>query len=249
MKDKKASLASHFSELKLRFLYVIAVFLISFFIAYYYVEQIYHFLLNPLLNQWESKDRLLIYTNLAEIFFSYLKLSYYVAMCITIPFFTCQLYIFIAPGLYKREKKVILPFLISSPILFALGTIFVYYIIFPLAWKFFLSFESHSFDTQMPIKLEAKVSEYLILTINMIIAFGIAFQMPILLALLAKIGIIDDKMLKEKRRYAVVLIFIIAAILTPPDAISQIGLAIPMLILYELSVLIAKKIKKEDENA
>ena len=244
--DKKNSLAEHFKELKLRLIYVIMVFFISFAAAYYYVEDIYRFLLEPLMGQWLRQDRLMIYTNLAEIFFSYLKLSYYVALSITIPFFACQLYVFIAPGLYKNEKRAILPFFIATPILFALGAIFVYYMIFPMAWKFFLSFENFG---SMPMKLEAKVSEYLTITINMILAFGIAFQMPVLLVLLAKIGIVNADSLKEKRKFAVVIIFILAAILTPPDAISQIGLAIPMLILYELSILVVKKIKKEEENA
>ena len=241
----KASLLTHFNELKLRLIYVLVVFFISFFFAYLYVEEIYQFLLAPLMKQWASQDRHMIYTNLAEIFFSYLKLAYYVALFITIPFFSCQLYLFIAPGLYKAEKKAILPFIILSRLVFMLGAIFVYYLIFPLAWKFFLSFEQHILGN-LPMRLEAKVSEYLSITINMIIAFGIAFQMPIILTLLAKIDIISAKDLREKRRFAVVLIFILAAILTPPDAISQIGLAIPMLVLYELSILACDKIKKEE---
>lgn len=244
MNNKKSSIAYHLKELKRRLIYTLIVFLISFLASYYYVEEIYKFLLTPLLNVWESKDRTMIYTNLAEIFFSYLKLAYYASMAFTLPFLVCQIYLFIAPGLYKKEKRSILPFLIASPILFFIGGLFVYYCIFPLAWNFFLGFENTYYAEQIPMKLEAKVSEYLIIVINMIIAFGIAFQLPILLALLTRIGIIDDTILKEKRRYAVVFIFIIAAILTPPDAISQIGLAIPMLILYEVSILIAKKIKK-----
>lgn len=243
--ENKFSLNAHFLELKRRLIYVLIVFFISFLCSYYFVEDIYKFLLQPLVSQWGNRDRLMIYTNLAEIFFSYLSLAYYVSMCITIPFCLCQIYIFIAPGLYKNEKRHIFPFLISSPILFMLGAVFVYYFIFPIAWKFFLSFENYSFDSNIPMKLEAKVSEYLSITISMIIAFGIAFQMPIIFALLAKIGLVTDKILREKRKYAIVFIFIIAAILTPPDAITQIGLAIPMMILYELSIIISKRISKE----
>lgn len=240
---KNYNLASHFNELKLRLIYTLSFFLLCFILAYVYSEQIYKFLLVPLIDNWISQDKHMIYTNLSEIFFSYLKLSYYSALFLVIPFFICQVYIFIAPGLYKHEKKTFLPFLILSPILFALGMIFVYYIIFPLAWSFFLSFEQHTVGS-LPVKLEAKVSEYLTLVINMLLAFGTAFQMPILLALLAKLDIITGQSLKNKRRFAIVLIFILAAILTPPDAVSQIGLAIPMIILYELSILACTKINK-----
>jgi sec-independent protein translocase protein TatC len=248
IKNHKSTLITHFNELKSRLIYVLLFFFVTFVFSYIYIEQIYGFLLAPLSQQWVSQEKHMIYTNLAEIFFSYLHLSYYVALFITLPFLLCQVYIFIAPGLYSNEKKAILPFLVISPILFFLGATFVYYVIFPLAWKFFLSFESQSLYG-LPMYLEAKVSEYLNLTITMIIAFGLAFQLPVLLVLLAKVGIIDSKGLIRQRRFAVVSIFILAAILTPPDAITQVGLAIPMLILYELSIIACKKIEKEKKNA
>lgn len=245
---EKTSILSHLHELKFRVIYSLMFFLFCFGLSYFYIEHIYNFLLQPLYNNWENTDKHMIYTNLTEIFFSYLSLAYYMALFLAIPFFACQIYIFIAPGLYKNEKRAFIPFLIFAPILFALGVMFVYYIIFPLAWKFFLGFEAHNIGA-LPVKLEAKVSEYLALVINMMLSFGIAFQMPIILSLLAKLGIITDKNLKEKRKFAVVLIFILAAVLTPPDAISQIGLAIPMLILYELSIFACKKINKGKKNA
>ncbi len=242
----KISFIEHLYELKIRLIYVLLTFFLSFVIAYFYADKIYNFLLSPLANNWHSLDKKMIYTNLAEFFFSYLKLSYYSALFITIPFLFCQIYLFIAPGLYKQEKQSILPFVIISPILFLLGAIFVYYVIFPFAWKFFLSFEQNSFNN-LPVKLEAKISEYMNLTINMIIAFGIAFQMPVILALLAKMDIISADFLQKKRKFAVVFIFILAAILTPPDAITQIGLAIPMLILYELSILAIKNLSTKEK--
>lgn len=245
---EKVSILSHLYELKLRIIYALVFFLFCFALSYFYAEELYKFLLAPLTDNWVNSQKHMIYTNLTEIFFSYLSLAYYMALFLAIPFFACQIYIFIAPGLYKNEKKAFIPFLIFSPILFALGVIFVYYIILPLAWKFFLSFEAHNIGS-LPVKLEAKVSEYLALVINMMLSFGIAFQMPIILALLAKLGIITEQNLREKRRFAIVLIFILAAALTPPDAISQIGLAIPMLILYELSIFACKKISKDKKNA
>ena len=163
-----------------------------------------------------------------------------------------QIWKFVAPGLYKHEKKAIMPYLILTPILFFLGGMLVYYLIMPLAIKFFLSFESTGASTNLPIQLEAKVNEYLSLVMKLIFAFGISFQLPVVLSLLARIGVVDSNFLRTRRKYVVVIIFATAAILTPPDPITQIGLAIPLLILYELSIfsvnLIEKK-KLEQEEA
>jgi sec-independent protein translocase protein TatC len=159
---------------------------------------------------------------------------------------------FIAPGLYEHEKSAIMPYLIITPILFLLGGMLVYYLVMPLAIKFFLSFESTGINTNLPIQLEPKVNEYLSLIMKLIFAFGLSFQLPVVLSLLARIGFVDSKFLKDRRKYFIVIIFAAAAILTPPDPITQIGLAIPLLILYELSIysvkIIEKKIK-EKENA
>ena len=161
-----------------------------------------------------------------------------------------QIWKFIAPGLYKHEKSAILPYLIITPILFFLGGILVYYLIMPLAIKFFLSFESTGLNTNLPIQLEAKVNEYLSLIMKLIFAFGLSFQLPVVLSLLARIGMIDSQFLKERRKYVVVIIFAAAAILTPPDPVTQIGLAIPLLILYELSIFSVNIIeKKAKDNA
>ena len=194
----------------------------------------------------------MIFTALQETFLTYIKVSFFAAFFITSPFILIQIWKFIAPGLYQHEKSSLLPYLVITPILFLLGGMLVYYLIMPLAIKFFLSFESSGVVTNLPIQLEAKVNEYLSLIMKLIFAFGLSFQLPVVLSLLARIGFIDSKFLKERRKYVVIIIFTAAAILTPPDPVTQIGLAIPLLILYELSIfsvnMIEKKIK-EKENA
>ena len=227
-----------------------------FICCYYFSEYIYGFLVEPYAKavKGDSIDRRLIFTALQETFLTYLKVSFFAAFFITSPFILIQIWKFIAPGLYDHEKSAILPYLIVTPILFLLGGMLVYYLIMPLAIKFFLSFESVGVSTNLPIQLEAKVNEYLSLVMKLIFAFGLSFQLPVVLSLLARIGFIDAKFLKERRKYVVVIIFAAAALLTPPDPITQIGLAIPLLILYELSIfsvnLIEKRIKeKEKEHA
>ena len=161
-----------------------------------------------------------------------------------------QIWKFIAPGLYDNEKKGLIPYLVATPILFLLGGFLVYYLIMPLAIKFFLSFETISQVGNLPIQLEAKVNEYLSLIMKLIFAFGISFQLPVILSLLARVGFVDSEYLKKRRKYVLVIIFAVAAILTPPDPVTQIGLAIPLLLLYELSIMsvkiIEKKIKEKD---
>ena len=167
---------------------------------------------------------------------------------ITSPFILIQIWKFIAPGLYAHEKSAIMPYLIVTPILFFLGGALVYYLVMPLAIKFFLSFESSGIVTNLPIQLEAKVNEYLSLVMKLIFAFGLSFQLPVVLSLLARIGVVDSIFLKTRRKYVVVIIFAAAAVLTPPDPITQIGLAIPLLILYELSIFSVKLIEKNNKE-
>jgi sec-independent protein translocase protein TatC len=159
-----------------------------------------------------------------------------------------QVWKFIAPGLYKNEKKALFPYLLATPVLFLLGGLLVYYLVMPLAIKFFLSFETPSLPNSLPIQLEAKVNEYLSLIMKMIFAFGLSFQLPVVLNLLARIGVVDSKFLKDRRKYVVVIIFSCAAVLTPPDPITQIGLAIPLLILYELSIFSVNIIEKKNKE-
>tara|TARA_B100001121_G_scaffold273392_1_gene260478 strand:- start:5794 stop:6561 length:768 start_codon:yes stop_codon:yes gene_type:complete len=246
------SFTSHFVELRSRVLNSLIFIFIIFIISYVFAEQIYNFLVDPYANavKDDPTSRRLIFTALHETFITYLKVAFFVAFFLGSPILIIQIYKFIAPGLYKNEKKAILPYLISTPILFLLGGLLVYYLVMPLAIKFFLSFETLGSNTSLPIQLEAKVNEYLSLIMRLIFAFGISFQLPILLNLLARVGIVNSEYLKTRRRYVIVIIFAMAAILTPPDPITQVGLAIPLLLLYELSIFTVKFIekKKEKEN-
>ena len=251
--QQEGGFISHLTELRKRLINSIIFLSLLFALCYYFSDYIYGFLVEPYAQaiQDDNSNRRLIFTALQETFLSYLKVSFFAAFFITSPYILIQIWKFIAPGLYKHEKKAILPYLIITPILFFLGGMLVYYLIMPLAIKFFLSFESTGVVTNLPIQLEAKVNEYLSLVMKLIFAFGLSFQLPVVLSLLARIGLIDSKFLKERRKYVVVIIFAAAAILTPPDPITQIGLAIPLLILYELSIFSVKLIEKksEDNNA
>jgi len=246
------SFTSHFAELRSRLIRSIIFILIVFIVSYTFAEQIYSFLVDPYANavKDDQTSRRLIFTALHETFITYLKVAFFTAIFLGSPVLLIQIYKFIAPGLYKNEKKALLPYLISTPILFLLGGILVYYLIMPLAIKFFLSFETMGSSSSLPIQLEAKVNEYLSLIMRLIFAFGISFQLPILLNLLARVGIVNSSYLKNTRRYVIVIIFTVAAILTPPDPITQVGLAIPLLLLYELSIITVRftERKKNKEN-
>ncbi len=248
------SFTSHFVELRNRLLNSLIFILVAFIISYIFAEQIYSFLVEPYASavKDDQNSRRLIFTALHETFITYIKVAFFAAIFFGSPIILIQIYKFIAPGLYKNEKKAILPYLISTPILFLLGGTLVYYLVMPLAIKFFLSFETLGSSTSLPIQLEPKVNEYLSLIMRLIFAFGISFQLPVLLNLLARIGVVNSDYLKNRRRYVIVIIFALAAILTPPDPITQIGLAIPLLLLYELSIFTVKfteKKKEEVENA
>ncbi|MDA7573113.1 twin-arginine translocase subunit TatC [Candidatus Pelagibacter sp.] len=243
---------SHLAELRKRLIHSFIFLFIFFIFCYFFAEYLYGFLVEPFAKAVKESglERRLIFTALQETFLTYLKVSFFAAFFITCPYILVQIWKFIAPGLYKHEKIAIVPYLILTPVLFFLGGMLVYYLIMPLAIKFFLSFESSGLSTGLPIQLEAKVNEYLSLVMKLIFAFGISFQLPVVLSLLARVGIVDSNFLKERRKYVVVMIFATAAILTPPDPITQIGLAIPLLILYELSIFSVKIIeKKNNKNA
>ena len=244
------SFSSHFIELRSRLLNSLIFIFIIFIISYIFAEHIYNFLVEPYANavRNEENPRRLIFTALHETFITYIKVAFFSAIFLGSPILLIQIYKFIAPGLYKNEKKAILPYLISTPILFLLGGFLVYYLVMPLAIKFFLSFETIGTNNTLPIQLEAKVNEYLSLIMRLIFAFGISFQLPILLNLLARVGIVNSNYLKTRRRYVIVIIFALAAILTPPDPITQVGLAIPLLLLYELSIFTVRFTEKKKEK-
>ncbi|NQW09045.1 MAG: twin-arginine translocase subunit TatC [Alphaproteobacteria bacterium] len=247
----KMPLLDHLVELRTRLIYSAVAFIVCFFIGYALAEPIFQFLVDPLAHITEGQEgRRMIFTALHEAFFTYIKVGFFFAACLSFPIISMQLWLFIAPGLYANEKKAFLPFLLATPVLFTLGAAMVYFIVIPLAWQFFISFETPGGDGNLPLVLEPKVDQYLSLVMRLIFAFGVAFELPVLLVLLAKVGIVSVEGLRAKRKYAIVIAFVAAAILTPPDVISQVLLAVPIIVLYEISILCAVFIeKKRDEDA
>jgi sec-independent protein translocase protein TatC len=243
MEHEHQPLLGHLAELRTRLLWSVLAMVAGSILCYVWVEPIYGFLVQPLADAMGPGDsQRLIYTDLTEAFFTYLKVAMFAGVFLTFPVVATQLWRFLAPGLYENEKKTILPFLIASPFLFFAGGATVYFLVLPLAWAFFLSFQSGGDETALPIVLEARVGDYLDLVMTLIFAFGLAFQLPIVAALLAKAGVITAEWMVSKRRYAIVLIFIVAAFLTPPDIISQTSLAIPLMALYEISILVIRRL-------
>lgn len=236
--DAKAPLLSHLIELRNRLMRAVLAIVIGFFACYGFAEHIYGFLVQPL-RDIIGPDAKMIYTGLHKAFFTYLKVSFFAGLFLALPVIMNQLWSFIAPGLYKHEKKAFLPFLLVTPILFFIGGAFAYELIFPLAFKFFLSF------TTSQIEALPTVDEYLSLVIKLIFAFGLAFELPVALILLVKAGIATTAGLAKKRRYAIVIAFVAAAILTPPDVFTQVLLAIPIMFMYEISIIGGRMIEKK----
>ncbi len=241
------TLQNHLEELRNRLIFSVIFFLVTFAACYFFSAEIYNFLLEPFSDfSVSNPNRKLIYTSPAEAFATYLKLSFYSSLFFSFPIFATQIYLFLAPALYKNEKKNFLKILFSATFLFLFGAAIAYFFILPLAIKFFASFEIKGSTASLPIQLEARISEYLNLVLNLLFGFGVAFQLPIFLLFLIRVGLLSPSDLKNKRRYFIVAIFIIAAVLTPPDVLSQISLALPMILLFEFVILIGKNFNKKN---
>ena len=242
-------LLDHLIELRQRLLYTFIGIIVAFFLCYAVADHIYNFLVQPLADLTRGQEgRRMIFTALHEAFFTQIKVAFFAAICLSFPVMAVQLWAFIAPGLYNKEKRAFIPFLIATPILFAMGAAVVYYLVIPLAWRFFLSFEQPGGGDLLPMELEPKVDQYLSLVMRLIFAFGICFELPLLIILLTRVGMVSSDGLRAKRKYAILIAFVVAAILTPPDVISQVLLAVPVILLYEISILCARLIEKRQDR-
>jgi sec-independent protein translocase protein TatC len=242
--DKKMPLMEHLIELRRRLIWSLAAFVVCFIICFFFANPIFDFLTRPLAAVWDGQEgRHLIYTALQEKFFANVKVAMFGGLFLGFPIIASQVWGFVAPGLYKNEKVAFLPFLIATPIMFVMGASFVYYIFVPNAFRFFASFEEVAHNGALAITAEPKVSEYLDLIIQLILGFGIVFELPVLLTLLVSAELLETQTLAKQRRYAIVLGFVISAILTPPDALSMMMMAIPLVGLYEISIVIGRIIE------
>lgn len=254
IEQSAAPLLEHLIELRRRLIWAILAFFVAFAICFAFAKHLFNLLVVPYqwAIDWAGMDRSkaeLIYTAPQEFFFTQVKVAMFGGIVLAFPIIAAQIYKFVAPGLYKHERMAFLPFLIASPILFLLGGALVYFFFTPMVMWFFLAMQQTGGAGEVQISLLPKVSEYLSLIMTLIFAFGLVFQLPVITSLMARVGLVTSAGLKDKRKYAIVIAFIVAAVLTPPDPASQIGLALPTILLYEISIIVARMIEKKRDEA
>lgn len=253
IEKSSAPLMEHLIELRTRLMWSIGGFFVAFLVCFFFAKQLFNLLVIPFkwATDWAGLDPHkveLIYTAPQEFFFTQIKLAMFGGLVIAFPVIAAQIYKFVAPGLYKNERAAFLPFLIASPVLFLMGASLVYFFFTPMVMWFFLAMQQAGTDDQVQISLLPKVSEYLSLIMTLIFSFGLVFQLPVVTTLMARVGMVTSQGLADKRKWAIVIAFVVAAVLTPPDPVSQIGLALPTILLYEISIWTARLIEKKREQ-
>ena len=253
IEKSSAPLIEHLIELRSRLIWAIGAFFIAFLACFFFAKEIFNLLVIPFqwASQWaglNSEQVDLIYTAPQEFFFTQIKLAMFGGLVLAFPMIATQVYKFVAPGLYRNERRAFLPFLIASPVLFLIGAALVYFFFTPMVMWFFLSMQQVGPDNEVQISLLPRVSEYLGLIMTLILSFGLVFQLPVVTTLMARVGLLSSQALADKRKVAIVAAFVVAAVLTPPDPVSQIGLALPTILLYEVSIWSARMVERKREE-